>query len=69
MPRIFRDHAVATFLICRPVEATNGACCAGTILIDLSGIEPVLSPLTADHRSFIDNFVPLAMCTKTLTRT
>ena len=38
------------------------ACCAGTIVIDLSGAEPMLSPQAVDHRAFITTFVPNAMC-------
>jgi hypothetical protein len=53
----------ATHLLDLPSQGSGeGACCAGTIVIDLSGAEPVLSPRAEDHREFITSFVPLAMC-------
>ncbi len=40
----------------------TGFCCAGTIEIDLCGEEPVIRPLEADHRKFIDTSAESALC-------
>jgi competence protein ComEC len=39
-----------------------GSCCAGTVLIDLSGSAAKILPLEADHRRFIEDSAPSALC-------
>jgi beta-lactamase superfamily II metal-dependent hydrolase len=42
-------------------RATN-SCCAGSIVIDLTGIEPVLTPLHAHHTAFIVAEASTTLC-------
>jgi competence protein ComEC len=40
----------------------TNSCCAGTIVIDLTGPTPVLSPPSAQHLAFIEAEAPTALC-------
>jgi beta-lactamase superfamily II metal-dependent hydrolase len=40
----------------------SGTCCAGTMLIDLSGSEPRILPLESKHRRFIATVAKSALC-------
>jgi beta-lactamase superfamily II metal-dependent hydrolase len=40
----------------------SGSCCAGSILIDLSGAEPLIRPLAAEHQAFIRAWAESPLC-------
>jgi beta-lactamase superfamily II metal-dependent hydrolase len=42
----------------------SGTCCAGTMLIDLSGSVPRILPLESKHRKFIETVAQTALCRK-----
>jgi beta-lactamase superfamily II metal-dependent hydrolase len=41
---------------------SSNACCAGTIVIDLSGIEPLVLPQANQHMKFIDSLTRQPLC-------
>ncbi len=46
-------------------KPTN-TCCAGTVVIDLSGNIPQVMPLTSDHEDFIDSLAGAPLCRRAL---
>lgn len=59
------EHTSPHLLDAQAKGRRDGCCCAGTIVVDLSGPRAEVKPGVDDHKGFIEGVLPDAMCTHT----